>query len=246
MWQKVNCRGDGETFPTSKTIVCTILIILFTSMTECFSQVTFPANKPQTSTIPESETTNSSSPSAEAPSKAPMESADPSSPSNRAFRFISASISLLFVVVAFGLRIHDVTAYDYFCVETNMTIQPVWWAIVLFNIIPFTCACTAWLRTLVDCLLVRYNKSIPYKLWPNCLPIAICFLPLLFVIGLLHPCIFAVMGVKNPTKVKEEEYIELAEEESLMRNVEGQRDDDEETLSGLESLAQAKKSEEMV
>ncbi|KAF2651885.1 hypothetical protein K491DRAFT_681821 [Lophiostoma macrostomum CBS 122681] len=98
-------------------------------------------------------------------------------PKERANNFVVATIFVIPICIAFAHRIRDAqrvnpVEYDSFCRKEMSVSRTQWWAVFLFNIVPLVCACTAWLRTLVDCVLMRWNKSLTYEMWPPLWPIS--------------------------------------------------------------------------
>jgi hypothetical protein len=85
------------------------------------------------------------------------------SPTIRANRLALATILIIPLCVAFGFRIADTAPPDvrYECREIlKSSMQPTWGAIIPLNIVPFIIASVAWMRAFVDCLLVRWGKTL--------------------------------------------------------------------------------------
>jgi hypothetical protein len=97
---------------------------------------------------------------------------------DRAHNLMVATLFIIPICIVFALRIRDAKRpvgpadYDAFCRKEMHVSRTQWWAVVLFNIVPLICACMAWLRTLVDCILVRWNRSLTYEMWPPVWPIS--------------------------------------------------------------------------
>lgn len=96
------------------------------------------------------------------------------SPTHRANRFLINTALLIPLIIAFVWRIQETQkTYTAVCMQALNIPGTQWWAIIIFNIIPFCCACIAWLRTLVDCVLVRWDTDVPSALWPPAWPLTI-------------------------------------------------------------------------
>jgi hypothetical protein len=153
----------------------------------------------------------------------------------RANRLIAASIVIVLVCAAFGYRI-SLARYKYpeYCRSIDIA-PPKWWAIVVCNILPFSGACMAWLRALIDCILVRWDTHLPQRYWPA--------YPLLAGVGMVLSCchfavsyaVYSMMGRrKEITWRKKDEgkdiemVVDVVEEERALMG--GMRDDDEATM----------------
>ena len=111
------------------------------------------------------------------------------SPNIRANRFIFAFLLYTVVLSAFIVRIHEIDD-PYISPECRRWVWkgsipgPNWFAVVLFNIIPFIAATFSMIRTAVDCWLVRSGRSLKYvgqsdgevwTTWPPCMPFYLLF-----------------------------------------------------------------------
>jgi hypothetical protein len=102
------------------------------------------------------------------------------SPHTRATRLAFAMILYAGVLAAFILRIQEAMQRPYvdiLCTRFIHPSTPNWTAITFLNIIPFVCASVAFLRAIVDCLLVRSGTSLTYDFdskegccWLPCIP----------------------------------------------------------------------------
>jgi hypothetical protein len=139
--------------------------------------------------------------------------------------------------IAFSLRMSEIDV-DYLeeC-KTPLDIKPHnWWAIFFFNILPFSTAAIAWLRTVVDCITVRYHpeSGVLDNWWLPCLPIFFGLGIFGTIAVMLRDAMVALMrpnGARRNTGVED---VELAlrrdvseEEQGLMRGDDG---DDDRTM----------------
>lgn len=109
------------------------------------------------------------------------------SPNVRANRLITAIFLYAVIVTLFVIRIRDATIphlrrecarYTSLHQAKPKMSETNWWIVVLLNIIPFVCASLGFLRTFVDCVLVRWGQGLGYgnerkgniRPWPPCLP----------------------------------------------------------------------------
>lgn len=114
-------------------------------------------------------------------------------PPLRASRFAMGLIIYAGILAAFIVRIRDARDQPYIpepCQEEIGLEGPDWTAIAFLNIIPFICATFALLRAFVDCVLVRWGKSLGIFStgtfavpWPPCAP----------VLGILFVVVFVVV-----------------------------------------------------
>ena len=143
--------------------------------------------------------------------------------STRVRRLTWATILLVPVCLVFGFRMADTNFLNvrHECMKflSFLPLRPNWWAITLLNIVPFVLAITAWIRALVDCLLVRWGKGLRYPdedtplfAWPPCAPVFFVILfaavPLFLLMGLLNKGARWVAG----KTVVENDDVELGEE----------------------------------
>ncbi|KAF2191848.1 hypothetical protein K469DRAFT_718902 [Zopfia rhizophila CBS 207.26] len=242
----------SDSAPSGKTVGLTFTIIILAILIEVVVHSEFVHDKPSTlpcqedppAVDPISESESSSGTPKEAPrTKTPILrycNPNPSVPV-RAGRFIIATFLIGPICIAFANRIQEATHnYPFYCrFENNVDIaKPNWWAITIFNILPFTCACLAWLRAFAECLIMRWNKSLGYKYWKVCMPPQvigwIVIFPVVLVGTLLWFAVMLLMGF--PAFGKKAEDVEMeggqGEEEKLLVEYVGseEREDDEETL----------------
>ncbi|KAF2008051.1 hypothetical protein P154DRAFT_516801 [Amniculicola lignicola CBS 123094] len=149
------------------------------------------------------------------------------SPAIRKTRLITATILYIPVVVIFSLRLG-------FALHPNVRsgceefVELGWPSIILVGIFPFVISTSAWLRALVDWILIRYNRTLSYTwgkwFWPPCLPVACLFIPHFLVFGILlvlalgfKKCAVSLMGMVGKVSglEEEEEEVELVGEEEL-------------------------------
>ncbi|KAK6076999.1 hypothetical protein SCUP515_05182 [Seiridium cupressi] len=170
------------------------------------------------------------------------DSQDPS-PVFRATRFLLVTIAIIPLCIMFTYRMKRTSIYTLGdCAGVIDFSEPNWTAITIFNILPFACACTAWLRTLVDCILVRFGTKAHYRYWPPVLPLFMVAFIIIFV-GILFrdAIIYVLMGrpdltvTGNPPTGRRED-IEMGasggeEGQRLMQEENaGTIDDDEDTV----------------
>lgn len=161
------------------------------------------------------------------------------SPKERATAFVIATLLIVPICGLFAYRIkgtheRNPVEFDSFCMKKMGVVGTSWWGVFIFNIVPLVCACTAWLRVLIDCILVRRNKSLTKQMWPPFLPITLTFrLVLKFRDAVL--C-FMLRGRKTDGSRKTKIDVEMndqrdviEERQELMRG-EGSMDDDDATV----------------
>jgi hypothetical protein len=109
---------------------------------------------------------------------------------------------------------------------------PWWWPITIVNILPFVSACMAWLRTLVDCVLVRWGKALNFAYWKAFAPFYLIFAVPMLIGKRLETCILFCMGRKRKTApdVEMDRLTASEEEQALMRRPEDQAEDDDTTM----------------
>ncbi|KAH7396249.1 hypothetical protein BKA66DRAFT_260778 [Pyrenochaeta sp. MPI-SDFR-AT-0127] len=168
---------------------------------------------------------------------------DPS-PLIRANRLVVGTILFSLVLAVFIIRIQEATTrpyIDFLCWSIIHPPPPNWTAIVFLNIIPFTCAAFAFLRTLVDCVLVRWGTGLSYdtkkiqRFWTPLMPFMIIFCAGYMLLECFKVPIACLMGdrevslwtakKKDNGKSKMED-IELQGEETqgLVDNIDGPED----------------------
>jgi uncharacterized membrane protein len=154
--------------------------------------------------------------------------------STRARRLTWATILLIPICLVFGFRMGDtISHFRYECRQfLASSPQPYWWTITFLNIIPFVIAVTAWIRALVDCLLVRWGKGLRYLNkdtsffeWPPCAPIffviVFAIASLLLFMELLNKGAKWVAG----ETVAENEDVELGEDRGLIVGMDAEDQD---------------------
>jgi hypothetical protein len=170
-------------------------------------------------------------------------------PHTRATRLALACLLYPAILTAFIVRINAAHALEEKINECRDFISgPFWPGIFVLSIIPVICASSAFLRALVDCILVRWNSSLSFDLkdfkqswqWPPCLPlfgvaVLVCVgfecvkLPIALVMGKREISAFAA-GWRSPGE--EEVDLRGEEEMGLVENVD--REDEEGSVSGEE------------
>ncbi|OAL45205.1 hypothetical protein IQ07DRAFT_648466 [Pyrenochaeta sp. DS3sAY3a] len=186
------------------------------------------------------------------------------SPQTRANRFVVATVLYIIICVAFGKRIDEATTTPYVDLTCSSIIQPTrpnWVAITFLNIIPFVCASCAFLRTLVDSLLVRWGKALTYQtsgdqcFWSPLMPFMVVLCAGYMVFECIKIPIALLMGnrevslftAKSTTKRKAEE-IEMQEGEAqgLVDDMDGQGDleDGDGGLPAYDEVCSARRSTE--
>ncbi|KAF1847907.1 uncharacterized protein K460DRAFT_403222 [Cucurbitaria berberidis CBS 394.84] len=177
---------------------------------------------------------------------------DNPSPSIRANRLASSTLLFGLILTAFIIRIREATvppAISARCLRLLNIPAPHWHVITILNIIPFVCASFAFLRTLVDGVLVRWGKGLTYKLnngrylWTPCMPFMLVFIVLYAVVECIKIPIAFLMGHREVSlwtansvdKGKGRAVdIEMQDEEAqrLVGNMDGPVDVDDEDLDG--------------
>lgn len=172
------------------------------------------------------------------------------SPVCRATRFAGVSVAMIPMCIAFHIRVRQIqAASDDFCAG-EIAVAP--WPLVpllLFNILPFVCACTVWLRTLVDCILVRFNKTVSDRYWTYALPISSVYRLVRFLIVLIRDGALRLMGASgSPVDAEARPHnqdVEMGrvsedETQNLMQNQgSSTREDDEATVYSLQTPDEA-------
>lgn len=182
------------------------------------------------------------------------------SPNVRANRFIAAVILYALVLTAFILRIQDINnpyvrpmcrPYVGKWKGTGGIPDPNWWAVVLLNILPFIAASFSLIRTVVDCLLVRWRQVLSYdapigdeawRMWPPCMPFFIVFVAIFVLIdGLFGWPVAWLMGrprssiwstPRNESGRREDIEMQGEETRRLVDSVDGEGTEDEERTDG--------------
>lgn len=141
------------------------------------------------------------------------------SPSIRARRFTVSTTLFIILCGVFGVRVAGLGLGS--C-EQYVDVTAYWCAIIFTSFLPFLTACIAWLRTLVDCLLVRQGRSLRYPTkhhsgWPP-------FAPLSFIVVVIMAVTWGLMGSPDTSKTRGHD-VELGEEERrLMNDIDGGSD----------------------
>jgi hypothetical protein len=141
------------------------------------------------------------------------------SPSTRARRFTRSTILLIPICLVLGLRMADRTSEE--CMRYIASSAPLnWWDIVLFII-----AVDAWLRALIDCLLIRWGKGLRYPAksswglgWPPFAPVS---LVITVAASLVNKGAKWVMG----KTVAENNDLELGENRGLIVGIDAENQD---------------------
>ncbi|KAH7071248.1 hypothetical protein BKA63DRAFT_493085 [Paraphoma chrysanthemicola] len=174
------------------------------------------------------------------------------SPHTRATRLVVALILYAIALGTFITRIHSATTppyIDYRCRRYISVPAPNWTAITFLSIIPFICASFAFLRALVDCILVRWQSSLKHGLqddgcfWFPCMPFFGLAVIVYGTFEALKIPVAWIMGdweisiwTKKMKSVKGTEDIEMGGEEArgLMDGVDAVGED--ENIDGTEGL----------
>lgn len=164
----------------------------------------------------------------------------------RANRFVVATLAIVPLWIAFAFRIPDTQVSSLGdCAGKISFAPPNWFAITIFNILPLTCASTAWLGSLIDCVLARFNRSMPYHYWPPALPIYGVFI--LLKIMLETATLHLMGGLKPASSAQTGLYrgdIEAAGGWELERQNLMQDDDAEGTEDDYLTVCESKDSED--
>ncbi|CAO2647233.1 Nn.00g081550.m01.CDS01 [Neocucurbitaria sp. VM-36] len=175
-------------------------------------------------------------------------SEDPT-PQVRANRLAVSTFLFSLVLMAFIVRIEEATTSPYIdptCWHIIRATPPNWTAIVFLNIIPFVLASFAFLRALVDCVLVRWNKGLTndtkserddryfwFPLMPFLLVCGICYvlmelvkIPIAFLMGDREVSLWTS---KTKKKVEDTE-LQGEEAQALVDNVDGRDEVDEQSV----------------
>ncbi|KAF9691352.1 hypothetical protein EKO04_010567 [Ascochyta lentis] len=109
------------------------------------------------------------------------------SPNVRANRLITAVFLYAVVLAAFITRMHEIKD-PYIRPECRRYVsipEPNWWGVVLLNILPVIAASFSLMRTVVDCLLVRWGQGLTYGgqtggsawlTWAPCMPFYLVYI----------------------------------------------------------------------
>jgi hypothetical protein len=253
-----------DSSPSTKTVLCTILIIVLTCGIEAVAHASksedccyekdengdfirvAPVPTAQTGTeaantaAGDAQTSApATNPSGEVPANERKKKDDHvhiPSPTRRANRLVGATALIIPITIAFAVRMQQLQiTYPLKCQLQLDIAPPQWWAIVLFDIIPFICASLAWLRTLVDCILVRWDKTLTMGAWPPAWPLAIVAIIIAAIVFLIRDMVFLIMGRRdlmtvNPKKKNND--IEMDRRDGAAANeeeqglMEGARDGD--------------------
>ncbi|KAF2790700.1 hypothetical protein K505DRAFT_327389 [Melanomma pulvis-pyrius CBS 109.77] len=217
---EVHCKHDyfeiwagGVSF---KTVALTLIIIVLTFAIEAavHSETKQPAHD-ESSRVEDTLATDASpssdqSDATETKAKSTRVWCNPNpSPSIRAHRLAHATILMIPLCIAFGFRIAGIAPPDVRdgCREIlKPYMQTAWWAIIPLNIIPFILASVAWIRAFVDCLLVRWGKTVGYLMegeefrfgWPPCAPLfwvlIVALVPVMGLCALVKKSAVWIMG----------------------------------------------------
>ena len=146
------------------------------------------------------------------------------SPDVRANRLTIATLLFMPLCIAFWLRAADFMPINIpsACLWfVDWPPEPNWYAVTIFNIIPFIIGSTAWLRSFVDCLLARWGKSLGYigdkkdLKWPPYAPfflaIYMVVLPIFGITCLVKYGAVAIMGGRGK-EGRDKEDVEPGEE----------------------------------
>lgn len=157
--------------------------------------------QPRPQAPPEAEASSSSSAQSHAPAQKRTPTQKQScclpnlSPNVRTNRLVTAIFLYAGILLFFIMRMRDIRAphlrpecAGYISLDQASDRMPVlnWWVVVLLNVLPFVCASFGLLRTIVDCILVRWGQGLGYGgkrvgktwTWPVCMPlVALWFFP---------------------------------------------------------------------
>lgn len=224
MWgdSKLDCKLDYDGLPTDRTIVCTVVIVLFTVVLE------FAVHGKLSTTSRSSEFCLHPNPA----------------PHIRANRLIAAILLYTPVLTAFIMRVHDINdVYVRPACRQYVGNGINWWAVVSMNILPFIAASFSLIRTVVDCLLVRCGMGLESEVgskengvwtWTPCMPFYLVYVG---VVGLFTFPIACLMGRPSNgiwsmpvTGAGIEEDLEMQSEETrgLVDDMEEEEEEEEE------------------
>ncbi|KAH8649252.1 hypothetical protein BX600DRAFT_474824 [Xylariales sp. PMI_506] len=183
--------------PSLTTVLSSLLIVLLTLIIEPTAHA-FKAARSKFEALPTISTSQATEEASthDSPPALGQGEAIPS-PICRASRLSATTIIIIPVCVAFGLRMGELypAQPSGACYGRINYPPPDWFAISIINVLPLTCACTAWLRCVVDCVLIRYGGHLPLWYWPPVLPIGGTALLLMSVCRVLRDAIlWVVMG----------------------------------------------------
>lgn len=132
-------------------------------------------------------------------------------PRLRTHRFLVATVLLSAILTLASIRLSDGVA----CGGS-------WWLMSIFSILPILTAFCAWLRTLVDCILWRWESSVAEKYWPPALPIfALVFLLTICGVAIYHECDKPRKRSGQDIELGADEEGGQDEEDALIGNMEG-------------------------
>ncbi|KAF2703058.1 hypothetical protein K504DRAFT_463894, partial [Pleomassaria siparia CBS 279.74] len=158
----------------------------------------------------------------------------PSTPSVRANRLVATSFIMIPLTIIFAFRFEVLAAvmsdFSQECIDNTDVAYPNWSIITICNILPYASACIAWLHTFINCVLVRWNKSVP-QVWTPALPFVLLLAALRVVVYAVlmgvRGCVLMLMGVHNESEEDDIEMNVSEEERRLVANMNGGEDDDE-------------------
>ncbi|ORY03316.1 hypothetical protein BCR34DRAFT_591613 [Clohesyomyces aquaticus] len=157
---------------------------------------------PAPEAVPATTTANTDTPTAASPADSSIDHwcAVSPLPSTRARRFVTATFLIVPATLLFVYIIKHLDPLATIPVQTRCQkfVDPTpvkhWWLVSLFVLLPFTSAAIAWLRSLVSCVLMRWDKGLSYTVWPVCLPGFAFVVPVVACWYLMTWCAGLVMG----------------------------------------------------
>lgn len=226
--------GIEDGFPSFLAVFLTIVILLLTALIESVVRIesfvytpsapatTAPASSNGATADSASQSTNTT------PVAAKVNPHTHPSPFTRASRFVVSSFWMVPLCIAFAFRIKGLEMPDYpqRCIDNVDVAYPNWIWISIINILPFTIACTAWLRALVDCVLVRWDTSLSLSVWPMALPIVGPVKLIGKTVNLTRDAVLAAMVGRSERRKEDIEMHRGEEGTALVGNMDGDEDEE--------------------
>ncbi|KAF2707316.1 hypothetical protein K504DRAFT_458749, partial [Pleomassaria siparia CBS 279.74] len=237
-----DCQGEEMMLllgaPPEHTILLSMAMILLTVAIEIIVHKSMDfVNTKGLSVIDESyDVENPSSDTNTTGPKARKSHTSNPSPTTRINRLTMATLLFMPLCVAFGFRLAG-SSKVWVSQDCKQYVHVNWGVVFIINFVPFITASSAWLRSLIDCTLIR-GRALQYPSetdgfgWPPALPFYATF----YVIRIMMKALVRVLsGSKFDTPETEliegrpETNFELSGEETeLLNDIDGAEDDHEE------------------